>query len=186
MGGARADLRAWLQAHELPWLDDPSNENTTFWRPRLRQLWPALAALDLTPTTIAAASLNLQQAEDALGYYAEQAWQSCVQTEGSGQWRVALRLFELPLDIQCRVLSRLCQLCAPAGAGPVRRKRVLALATALAASGDVGAVRTLGSARFERLLGGVQVVALSPVSAAAQPHENFTSENPVRAVFFQD
>ena len=189
LGVARAELRAWLKAHEMPWLEDPSNENTTFWRPRLRRLWPALAELDLTPATIAAASLNLQQAEDALGYYAEQAWQSCVHVESSGaapeQWRVALHLFDLPLDIQCRVLSRLCHLCAPAGAGPVRRKRVLALAAALAGA-DAGGVRTLGSARFERRLEGVQVMALTQASAAAQPPGNIMAENPASTVFFGD
>jgi tRNA(Ile)-lysidine synthase len=48
---ARAELEAWARAEKLQWLEDPSNDNTTFDRnflrhrvlPALRERWPAVA-----------------------------------------------------------------------------------------------------------------------------------------------
>jgi tRNA(Ile)-lysidine synthase len=48
---ARAELEAWARAEKLQWLQDPSNDNTTFDRnflrhrvlPALRERWPAVA-----------------------------------------------------------------------------------------------------------------------------------------------
>lgn len=42
----RADLRAWLQAEDIPWREDPSNRDERFARNRIRQrLLPAMDAL---------------------------------------------------------------------------------------------------------------------------------------------
>ena len=44
----RADLRAWLTQHDIPWCDDSSNEDTRFDRVRARQMFAHLNDLGLT------------------------------------------------------------------------------------------------------------------------------------------
>jgi tRNA(Ile)-lysidine synthase len=52
----RAQLRAYLKKSGLEWRDDPMNEDPRFARVRIRQSWPQLEEIGLSPTRIAAAA----------------------------------------------------------------------------------------------------------------------------------
>jgi len=63
-----ADLRAWLQALGIEWVEDPSNQDATFTRNRIRlQLMPALeAAFPQFRQTFARSSRHAAQAQSLL------------------------------------------------------------------------------------------------------------------------
>ena len=65
LGMPPARLKALLQQHRLPWLDDPSNQDPRFWRARHRAEPPA-APLSASPAAAAAARQALDRAVAAL------------------------------------------------------------------------------------------------------------------------
>ncbi len=69
-----ADIRAWLAAQALPWIDDPSNADTRFTRNRIRtRLLPALAqAFPQFRTTFARSAAHAAQAQALLAELAAQ------------------------------------------------------------------------------------------------------------------
>lgn len=64
---SRAELRDWLAARGIGWIDDPSNERDDFHRVRLRK---AMTGLDLPLPQLAQSLQNLGMARDALAHYA--------------------------------------------------------------------------------------------------------------------
>ncbi|MFH5772904.1 tRNA lysidine(34) synthetase TilS [Paracoccus sp. NGMCC 1.201697] len=60
---SRAELRDWLTARGIGWVDDPSNENADYDRVRIRK---AVEALGLPAAQIAQSAANLASARDAL------------------------------------------------------------------------------------------------------------------------
>ncbi|MBI1416066.1 MAG: tRNA lysidine(34) synthetase TilS [Limimaricola sp.] len=67
----RADLRAYLSRHHIDWTDDPSNDDMTRERPRIRAALEVLAGLGIPPGTIAHSARALESARAALEHYAE-------------------------------------------------------------------------------------------------------------------
>lgn len=63
LGTHRQELRDWLKARGVGWIDDPSNENTDFERVRIRR---AMATLGLDPAPLALAARHIAAARDAL------------------------------------------------------------------------------------------------------------------------
>ena len=62
----RARLRATLKLHGVAWIEDPSNQDETFDRVRMRRLGPRLAAAGLGTGRLAGAAGNLGRARGAL------------------------------------------------------------------------------------------------------------------------
>jgi tRNA(Ile)-lysidine synthase len=69
LGLARADLRAWLRSQNIPWSEDPSNDDPRFDRVRARQMFTQLETLGMTRKRLLqtvdhmqAAHLSLQEA----------------------------------------------------------------------------------------------------------------------------
>lgn len=62
----RAGLRSFLKKHGMRWSEDPMNEDPRFARVRIRQSWPELEALGLTPRRIADAAAHLSRVRAAL------------------------------------------------------------------------------------------------------------------------
>ncbi|MDB6176426.1 tRNA lysidine(34) synthetase TilS [Paracoccus sp. Z330] len=65
----RDDLRDWLQAEHLDWIDDPSNENDDYERVRVRKV---LRSSGWQIARIAESAANLREVRSALSYYALQ------------------------------------------------------------------------------------------------------------------
>ena len=66
LGFTRNDLRLWLQAQGLTWVEDPSNDNPRFDRVRARKALAHLQPLGLTPTHLAQVANHLAEARTAL------------------------------------------------------------------------------------------------------------------------
>lgn len=68
LGLAGADLRAWLQAQNLSWVEDPTNQDTRYTRNRIRHtLLPALtAAFPSFRTTFSRSAAHCAQAQSLL------------------------------------------------------------------------------------------------------------------------
>jgi tRNA(Ile)-lysidine synthase len=69
----RAALRATCRARGVPFIDDPSNGNPEYARPRLRAAEAALAAEGLTPERLARLASRMNRASEAFGFFCEKA-----------------------------------------------------------------------------------------------------------------
>lgn len=76
----RTELREWLIAHDLSWIDDPSNDNDDFDRIRIRK---AIATLGIDPEALARSAAHIRDAKDALSYYAADAARDAIIRNGS-------------------------------------------------------------------------------------------------------
>jgi tRNA(Ile)-lysidine synthase len=113
LGVSRTECRESLVAEEVPWWDDPMNDDPTFTRVRARRAVADLEA-DLGPGVIAALSRSaaqLREDADHLDALADEA----VEVLGPGPWD-AVALTELPRAVRTRVWRRLLAAAgAPAG-----------------------------------------------------------------------
>jgi tRNA(Ile)-lysidine synthase len=66
----RDRLRQVLTDRGQHWIDDPSNEDMAFDRPRIRHALPDLAPLGLTVEALSTTAANLRAANDAIAHYA--------------------------------------------------------------------------------------------------------------------
>ena len=64
----RAQLRSYLTANNLTWVEDPSNQDRRFERVRLRQAMKDLEPLGLTIETLTAVAENMARAKEALDH----------------------------------------------------------------------------------------------------------------------
>lgn len=110
----RSDLRTYCQRHGVTWIEDPSNGNERYLRPRLRAFEEMLAEEGLTPARLSQTLSKLAQASDALRIIADQAFDAAVVCHAVGY--VSLRpdlLANFPPDIRYRVFSKILHLFAP-------------------------------------------------------------------------
>ena len=105
----KSRLIATLQAANVPYAADPSNEDPRFARPRLRTLMPLLAAEGLTAERLGLLATRMRRVEDALSEFVDQAQLGFglgPRTKG----RVILDaelFFALPGEIALRLLQRI-------------------------------------------------------------------------------
>lgn len=150
LGWPRAALAAVTAAAGLAPVDDPSNRDPRFDRTRARALLAAAGWLD--PARLAASASHLAEAEAALAWAAERAWDSRARLEGS---RLTLDPEALPTELLRRLLERgLAELGAAAPEGP-------ALARLLAALGS-GRPATLGGVKARRRADGRWLLTPAP------------------------
>ncbi|MCG7628037.1 tRNA lysidine(34) synthetase TilS [Epibacterium sp. MM17-32] len=76
LGLRRDDLRAYLKARGLDWIDDPSNQDLRFERVRVRDAMKALEPLGLTVEALAAVADNMRMADAALDHQVAEAAQA--------------------------------------------------------------------------------------------------------------
>ncbi len=100
----RAELRVWLRAQGLPWVDDPTNADDRFQRVRLRKALAGLASLGLTPTRVAESAAHLAQARRALDSAVVEA--SVLVREAAGALQIDVGAFAaLPQEIARRLIQ---------------------------------------------------------------------------------
>jgi tRNA(Ile)-lysidine synthase len=102
----RAALRTYLTEQGIAWIDDPSNQDTSFDRIKARQAMAALGPLGLTVQTFGQIAANMAQARDALDWYTFLAARDCVTIDG-GDVVLDRRSFRiLPEEIARRLFVR--------------------------------------------------------------------------------
>lgn len=101
----RADLRALLTDRGQRWIDDPTNDDLRYDRPRIRQAMPDLAALGLTVEALTTTAANLRAATDTIARYAVQEARAHLRFE-AGDILIPAGEFEaMPPEIARRILS---------------------------------------------------------------------------------
>lgn len=93
------DLIDYCRANNLSWIEDPSNRNAAYARPRLRK---ALEGEGLTAKRMAVTVKRLARARDALEWLTAKALQECRTDENTIQWQV---LTSFPDEIVVRVIQ---------------------------------------------------------------------------------
>ncbi len=158
LGIGKTDLVAYAKKCRLAFIEDPSNLNETFARPRLRQAQAVLEREGLSSKRLAVTASRLARARQALDELAEKAWvESCT---GKSRRDISFdhALLSLwPAEIRLRVvLAAMRTLAAAEDYGP-RMEKVEAL------EADMFCVtpfrrRTLGGCVFSRMDKGRRLV----------------------------
>ena len=119
LGVPKARLQASLRQRGLTWLEDPSNLNRDFERPRLRAAIPALAAAGLTPVAITRTARRLARARIALDSATTEACERLVSVHPGGYLSLPRSGFDaLPAEIRLRQLARLLAALGTPGQQP--------------------------------------------------------------------
>lgn len=102
----RQDLRKYLTDNDLPWIEDPSNEDRRFARIKAREALECLDDLGVSVTALSGVARNLSQAREALDWYSFLAARDIADVFG-GDVVLDLRQFRtLPDEIARRLLVR--------------------------------------------------------------------------------
>lgn len=105
LGVPKAELIAYLENRNQPYISDPSNENMAYDRVKIRKLLPELAALGLTPQRLAKTAANMARAREYLQSQTESFLVEHAQLHDAGYAELE-RLPEAP-EIALRVLATL-------------------------------------------------------------------------------
>ncbi len=104
---SKADLYAYCDDNNVPYIEDPSNENIEYLRPRLRKSMEVLAAEGLTPKRLATTAFRISRAEQALEEITDQAFQKSLETKDDECITFDISsLRKYPDEIVFRILSR--------------------------------------------------------------------------------
>jgi len=119
LGFRREELRTWLKARKLAWLEDPMNQDPRFDRVKIRRLAPALAEAGLSPGRIALAARHMAAAREALELVTAAVLERAVRPTPQGSPQPGLLLDPAPLaaaprELGLRALAALLQLVSGA------------------------------------------------------------------------
>lgn len=139
----RADLRQYLRALGVAWVEDPSNQSDRFTRARMRKLVALLEPMGLSARTLARSARNLAGAREALQRQTADAAGAHVSETAGGLRLNAQAIEALPQEVLRRLL--IAALGWMAGAvHPPREASLQTLMTSLHARRNA----TLGGLRF--------------------------------------
>lgn len=126
----RVQLRDYLQRNDVPWVDDPSNDDTRYDRIKARQMLELLEPLGVTRDALADVAQNMAQAREALDWYCFLAARDMARVD-AGNVVLDYRKFRtLPEETARRLLVG--AICWINGAiYPPRRAAILAVMAAL-------------------------------------------------------
>ncbi|MEM7422717.1 MAG: tRNA lysidine(34) synthetase TilS [Pseudomonadota bacterium] len=103
---SRRDLRCWLTDRRIDWIDDPTNDDESFDRVKVRQALTILSPLGIDPERLASTSRIVRRQRDALRMAAAALDRSSRSIGPLGDYRFELKLLlAAPLDIRLRVLA---------------------------------------------------------------------------------
>jgi tRNA(Ile)-lysidine synthase len=147
LGVAKADLIATSEVFGQDWIEDPTNRDLAFARPRLRALMPALERAGLDAEALAATAARYGRARAALEESTVRLLAHSATLHPAGYAHLdRARLLAAPAEIGVRALARV--LIAIGGrAYPPRAEPLEQLYAGLGDGGD--AVRTLAGCRVE-------------------------------------
>ena len=118
LGVTRAELRTWLAAHGIGWVDDPSNVDATYARIRARGALMALAPLGITAEGVAEVTAHLREVRAALVVQTHAAAVALAQVEAGDVVIDRSGLAALPAEIRRRLLAHALRWIAGAEHGP--------------------------------------------------------------------
>ncbi|EAQ23635.1 tRNA lysidine(34) synthetase TilS [Roseovarius sp. 217] len=104
LGLAREALRDHLRGLRQTWIDDPTNVDTSYLRPRAREILAALAPLGLDAATLAEVACNLSDARTALSHTTHAAARTLTRVEAGDLLIDHAGFANLPDEIARRLL----------------------------------------------------------------------------------
>lgn len=160
LGVTRAELRDWLRARRVDWVDDPSNDNDRFARVRARRVLGGLAggvagglaAAGVTVDALAAVAEQMAEVRDALDAQAARAASELARIEAGDVLFDAAGFAALPAETRRRLLLAAVIWIASAEYGP-RGADLIRLRDAVAE----GRAATLGGVRLTHTKGAVRL-----------------------------
>ncbi len=168
LGLTRRALRDYLEAAGHPWLDDPMNADPRFHRVRIRNAWPQMAALGLTPERMVEAATHLGRARAALEIVSEAVLVRACRPHRSGILVDSAALTGAPPELALRALASILMLVSQNPYRP-RFERLSALLAALT-EGSAGGGRTLHGCRIGRAPKAAQVFGVG--TFLVEPEKN--------------
>lgn len=126
---SKAQLMATLAKAGIAFADDPTNRDTSFTRPRLRELMPALAAEGADAKTLARLAARLARANEAVEILADGAERYLALKGAAGGDLDARAFAALPEEVRLRLLRRAID--RSGHEGPAELGKVEALLAAL-------------------------------------------------------
>lgn len=102
----RAELRRYLTALGVDWVDDPSNDNPAFDRIRIRKALETLGELGMSVPALAQVAQHMQSARTALDAQADAAIAALAQSDSGDLLLDRAGLLDLPAETARRVLIR--------------------------------------------------------------------------------
>ena len=168
LGVSRLRLRATLMVLGEHWLEDPSNKDPRFARPRMRALLPALAEEGLTVPRLAGTARRMMRAREALETATAELLSKTAHVEDAGFIRLASEpLVVASEEIGLRALAK--ALRAVGGADyPLRLKHLEALFYVLREK-RLGRGRTLAGCRVLPGSGGGVLLVREPAQIETDP-----------------
>lgn len=109
LGLSRDDLQAELRRRGVEWIEDPSNDDTSFDRVKMRKAEPMLAELGLSQARLAQTAQSMAQAQGALAYLNAMALRDCVSFDFRTAHIDHAALKQFPKDTADRVLAGVVQ-----------------------------------------------------------------------------
>jgi len=102
----RGDLREYLSAEGIDWIDDPSNEDPKYNRVKARQALEVLGSLGIDAKGMAATAGRMRDARVALEYATAALADACVEVSDAGEVRINAPVFNAaPDEIRFRLLA---------------------------------------------------------------------------------
>lgn len=150
LGFSKDQLRAFAQAHEIPYVNDPSNRNEKFARVRLRQSMEILGREGLSAERLAVAASRMARARNALEQIAGTEFHKCADIKNPGCVVFDFVKFSvLPEEIGFRLVKKAIEKIGQSGRYGVRLGRIEKLFYDLVQP-DPFRRRTLGGVIIER------------------------------------
>jgi tRNA(Ile)-lysidine synthase len=149
LGIAKARLAATANAAGLEPVDDESNEDERFQRPRIRRVMPVLDLAGLDADQIARSAMRLARADDAVEHYVDAHLKTAVVIDRYAVAKLDRNRFrEAPAEVRLRALARLVGAMGGADWPPPRSEKLEAVEYALVAGN-----------RFKRTLAGAVIAS---------------------------
>jgi tRNA(Ile)-lysidine synthase len=123
LGATRADLRDYLVQRDIPWIEDPSNEDEVFERIKARKMLDVLAPLGITVEGLSEIADNMYEARKALEWQSFLAARDIIHIDAGAVVVDDRSLRLLPDEIQRRLLVRAMNWIS-GDTYPARRKAV--------------------------------------------------------------